>query len=66
MDHFDILKEMQNGKFLEIMSQTIDSPIAKAYIDGIEVSVSQAVRASNSPNVVQVSKCSEWSLYKAV
>lgn len=63
MDHLEILEKMQNGAKLEIMSQARDEPLPAAFLDGDHVSVSQAVRASNSHCVEKIASASNWSAY---
>lgn len=63
MDHMDIIESVISGKVLEIMHQTPHSTTAKAYLDGEEVSVSQAVRASRNNMLNIAAKASDWTAY---
>ena len=65
MDHFEIINAMNDGMVLEIYEQTRENPVASAYLDGEQVSVSQALRASQSVSVKKISSVSEWSCYAA-
>jgi len=65
MDHFDIIERIKNGSILELTMQTKENHNAMAFLDGDPVSVSQAVRASNSTQVKVSAACREWVAYKS-
>ena len=65
MDSFEIVNAMMNGATLEIYSQECKDDVACAYVDEKQVSVSQAVRASQNPIVKVIGKSGNWSAYTA-
>ena len=65
MDHFDIINAVVNGATLEVYAQTKDNPTAKAYLDEVPVSVSQAMRAVASDQIKPTASHREWTAYAA-